>query len=253
MATSEANICIFCGRKGGSAEHVFPDWITNVLPGDGPFTTSGSGKRTKESSRLAVTTRSVCIECNNTWMSEVETATKPVITPAILGKPVSWTSEEQRTIAVWATKTALTADSSYATRFAPEVHGHFVREAKTVPSGVQVSVGMLTYDFAKGRFDSATAQRTALRVTRVSGVVHDAYRVVLTVGQLALQVVGARDLDLSEFDWKRTLEVNGTGVTDFLRQLWPVVSDPLDWPPGTALDARLWALIGGTDTTTEDA
>jgi hypothetical protein len=164
VATKRANICVFCGRAGGSDEHVFADWITDLLPGEGPFTSGGDGRRTKQSSRLAIITRSVCRECNTGWMSRLEAKAQPLLTPPIQGQPVSWSAAEQETVAAWTLKTAIALDSSHEERYAPVEHGHLLHQTGSVPTGVQVSVGMLGYELAKEHFDSAGGYRARLLI-----------------------------------------------------------------------------------------
>jgi hypothetical protein len=77
---SQAKPCAFCRKPGASDEHVFADWITDVVPGEGVFTTGGTGRRrTKQSGRLAVISRAPCGICNNGWMSQLEEQTKPLV------------------------------------------------------------------------------------------------------------------------------------------------------------------------------
>jgi hypothetical protein len=73
--------------------------------------TPSDGNETKakewESDGPSLATGSVCLECNNGWLSELETVASPIIGPLLLGEPTSLTTEEQRVVSFWSYKTVL--------------------------------------------------------------------------------------------------------------------------------------------------
>src|ERR1039457_1463762 len=96
--------CIVCGGTPVTGEHLFSIWIGDLVPKtaarhmrtvraamgtgdqlDRPYL--DQARRLEgdiKSSRL----RTVCKRCNNEWMSAIESAAKPVMTPLILGQLV---------------------------------------------------------------------------------------------------------------------------------------------------------------------
>lgn len=60
-----------------------------------------------ESDGPSLTTTSVCLKCNNGWLSELETAASPLIGPLLLGEPKNLTADQQTVIAHWSYKTVL--------------------------------------------------------------------------------------------------------------------------------------------------
>src|SRR4051794_32457648 len=105
--------CVFCGEQASSREHVFPLWLSRLVgdAGDAPFTLNNPHGRNKKGLRtFGVFTWDACAICNNGWMSTLEDAAKPLLSPAVRGEAISWGSDEQLTVAAWAHKTALMLD-----------------------------------------------------------------------------------------------------------------------------------------------
>ncbi len=118
-----ANICIYCGRPGSSKEHVWPKWvrthalkvmnikIANFQSYSGTHDRVGrdpvSIMRKEGHSRLSLTIRHACQECNTGWMSNLEEVAIPIVKPMIEGKKTRLTLDETKILRAWATKTAL--------------------------------------------------------------------------------------------------------------------------------------------------
>lgn len=126
--------CLFCGRLWGTArrsdEHVLPRWMRKHeqellnrphqsysvgldLDADArELVELPSTLVTSKSSLLTLKTRDVCADCNNGWMSRLETAARPLILTvaeaARLGEEARISREDARTLALWCQKTAAT-------------------------------------------------------------------------------------------------------------------------------------------------
>jgi len=125
-----ARECIFCGERAGSGEHVFPDWLNAVFgqldwdqpdPGLPPSWSrgvqdfrSGFAHHHEWSASQIATLRNkkICHSCNTGWMSNLEGASAPLLTPMILGRPRTLTQKEQLIAATWATKTVMVCEVS---------------------------------------------------------------------------------------------------------------------------------------------
>jgi len=121
--------CIFCGHhlapasqnrpNSRTAEHVFAEWfrrvsnhkIMNMYLGN----VDGTNPQLMWSPPLtALTMKGVCKECNNVWMSSLETTVEPIMLRVFGGVDVNELSaRDLKTVARWAAKTAITL--SYAT------------------------------------------------------------------------------------------------------------------------------------------
>ncbi len=107
-----ARRCVFCGSTSGlTREHVLPDWLTQIgldlepqIHHVGPI---NKVPRQWSAKPFRTTVRAVCGTCNSGWLSDLEAAAKPLITPLILGEPRRLPFEDQALIAAWTCKTAL--------------------------------------------------------------------------------------------------------------------------------------------------
>lgn len=125
--------CAFCGSDGPmSKEHVLPRWIRKRFPGEGAqehwSRTDLEGgtvqKRRYPMVPFELTVREVCRSCNNGWMASLETKVKPILGPMLTSSirlPLS--IDEQESLAFWAAKTLMVAQSTLP------------REQRVVPAG----------------------------------------------------------------------------------------------------------------------
>jgi hypothetical protein len=89
---SGPKLCMFCGQPGGNNEHIVGKWLLNDL---GLYTLKtrmgfGNQLRTGEMDEIdeprplgAFVTDAVCATCNNGWMSQLESAVKPLLSPLL--------------------------------------------------------------------------------------------------------------------------------------------------------------------------
>lgn len=129
MKASAGRTCMFCGAQGPlTLEHVWPRWVGDVA--DAILADTGAlgmpwiakrGGTLRTAYGLDATGRVVCGPCNTGWMSGMEGAIRPLLSPMIRGyetytppkTPIHTarlTTAEQEMIAAWAFKTALIID-----------------------------------------------------------------------------------------------------------------------------------------------
>jgi hypothetical protein len=102
--------CIFCGGRGLTKEHVWPNWLRGVLDPSITtprhfYSTSGFGRRRSfahragsiESRRLRI----VCERCNTGWMSRLQNNAKSRLLPLIRGQYISLTEADHKILAAW--------------------------------------------------------------------------------------------------------------------------------------------------------
>jgi hypothetical protein len=129
---------MFCGGAGVIREHAIPEWIGRQFKSyleqiDVPLEMVAlRGGRTRQAVFLDATVRVVCEQCNNGWLSDLETRVQPILAPMILGfekrNPSGRTllhhaelgRESQETLALWAVKTALVIDRAQVKRNLPD-------------------------------------------------------------------------------------------------------------------------------------
>lgn len=95
-------------------EHVWPDWLSRTgFPNEPNVIESGPLNRLPAKygpmRPLSTTVKAVCDKCNNGWMSRVEQAVQPVLTPILSGQRTLIDPVVLPTVALWALKTALIA------------------------------------------------------------------------------------------------------------------------------------------------
>jgi hypothetical protein len=134
-----ARKCIFCEKRAGSGEHMFPDWLNKVFDqiewqmpeGETPMWSRGAQDfRTDEVSEqvwgaseiASLILKKLCHECNTGWMADMEAVSAPLLTPMILGRPSTLNQTEQVTVGTWATKTVMVCEASMSEErnFTPE-------------------------------------------------------------------------------------------------------------------------------------
>ncbi len=91
--------CGFCGQRGKiDNEHVWADWISRALAPMKMRIEFGRNEkvRTWTGDAINMTVRAFCQSCNSGWMSELEAATKPTLSPMLKGVPkVLGTTDER--------------------------------------------------------------------------------------------------------------------------------------------------------------
>jgi len=111
-----ANPCVFCGddRNRLSDEHALADWISDLFPAypAGVAQLVGADDRVRRWAQVPFQQRLkiVCVKCNTGWMSRLEAAAKPFLTPMLLGQRQELRPRTQKLLAFWAVKTALVID-----------------------------------------------------------------------------------------------------------------------------------------------
>jgi hypothetical protein len=102
--------CVFCGRTGVTKGHVWPKWISKLLPPAThhdhyvgrffTFTTGTDGPPQSTEKRQGHATsrkpRNTCAKCNNEWMSRIENAAIGPTAPLILNQPFLLDTISQR-------------------------------------------------------------------------------------------------------------------------------------------------------------
>ena len=103
--------CIYCGKKAGSEEHVFPQWLRKKFKGSGSLEHKVNinqpvlFKHRIEDVRITV--RSVCQQCNNVWMSDLQQEAKPIIEGLLDETTTSLSLQDCRTLTCWAVMTVM--------------------------------------------------------------------------------------------------------------------------------------------------
>ncbi len=102
--------CIFCQKEATlTAEHVLPDWLCDLYPEPQFVVNELLGAEIKRwpSKIFQHKVKVVCGECNNGWMSTLESDVKPVITKLVTLNSVAIDEKTQKLLSFWTQKTLL--------------------------------------------------------------------------------------------------------------------------------------------------
>lgn len=228
--------CVFCQQHGSSEEDVFAKWLTKALGGPGPhgFNLQRSAGRNKVNmSHLRVTTRAACRVCNNGWMSQLEQAVQPLLTPMIRMEPTHVASDHDKaTLARWVFKTALMFDRSPKPHLwtVPAEHFRYLFQHRELPPSVTILVGCYLPQQGEEPF-AAWGVPSWLDQLRSRGPILDGYRVTFSIGHAIFQTFGAITLDGQDVVFETGLTRERKPIPDALPRLWPMKAEAFHWPP----------------------
>lgn len=173
------------------------------------------------------TVRSFCGQCNNGWMSRLETEAQRILTPLILGTAGIVEATDLQTVALWAHKTALTALMVSSQDERDDGHGVPEREYHALYAS-QAPLPASTFWIGRREDIGVWGVRVTPVTVTVGGVSIDdlpqGYVMTVTVGELVIHGLQFTSPELA-------VDVN----TDFqLPVLWPA-HNAVAWPAGTVV------------------
>lgn len=146
--------CIFCGRGGLTREHIWPDWAADLLPDavgsevyrQTLYPTDPAGARTdyrrpRQGGVKKHKVQAVCGQCNNGWMSVLETDAKPMLAAMIEGRAFSVLADGLDILRAWITLKVMVAEhDSLGLAAIPAAEKQAFAERREIPSGLSVRV-----------------------------------------------------------------------------------------------------------------
>lgn len=185
---------------------------------------------------LNLTVAIVCKECNNGWMSDLETRVAPVISRMAMssGGRFSLTTADIIALAAFGFKTTVIADFMNIDRkpfFLPSVRVEFGR-FRRIPPRVQMWLGALTGTGVIGMCHSFYDQ---VRTGTLNGL--ELYVLTYGVASVIIQVAA--------FRWRRRRKgsigdklIQDPNMDAITPQLWPSRRTTIDWPLAHGLKAE---------------
>src|SRR5215467_1236132 len=182
--------CLFCDKTANSREHLWSDWI---LRGHdwGPIQMTLGNSHRKVIAGPDQKVKAVCKQCNNGWMSALESRNRPLIGCLMQDFSTPLDASQRESLALWTIKTAMVLDSiNKRDRSAFYERGacENLRQASTIPTKATVWAGRY-YGSGLGAFgtDVWLCLPNGTRAAR-------AYSTTIIVGHLALQALVIRRL-----------------------------------------------------------
>ncbi len=226
--------CIFCEGEPVTREHLWPQWLTEVVPADAAIECSHTWQRgVSEPAEFAqrpfqLTVRAVCENCNGGWMSAIESETKDLASGIIQGRARVLHKEGQRTLAVWATlKAMMFACTAPELPLGQGLFSSLLDDPSVPPSLTYVWVARA--DGESPAFWSASG--LALGEEEASGAYPPLYISTLSVNHLVVQAL----LNNSEEDLAL---MHGGDIAAGMQQIWPLKNDTVTAAGGPSLTNR---------------
>ena len=237
--------CAFCTRDADSPEHIFSDWMIELLPPKERYICNERIVSRDEYIRyprrkIKFVARSVCTPCNNGWMSDLEGALRSVIGDVLVG---NWgaikvfTPQQQKVIAEFAFKTLVLANHKDLGGNRPFFTGaqrFLFRRELAIPPGVSVFMAVREHVPGKyrGFWKSVSGDTKNKRVSYNWSM----YSCTWNFQNIVLQAVATKwkrhtyrksyvPITFPEFDEWRPASV----------AIWPPNGADLDWPPDYCL------------------
>lgn len=256
--------CIFCGANQSSKEHVISDWIREALKPPllrrvesrlhphQAASTYVKIKQDRPGSVFTVRPRVVCAtNCNNGWMSRLETAAKPFVRPMIFGESISLEPAALGVVATWAAKTATIAEyMNKSSRTVPVGNRRYLMEHQLPPPGTQVWLGRYPLDGSYGQIAQVPYQ-----MGETPGVVGEGDRDTSWLPEDVPDASAAYNAQFTVISISHVLFIVQMGPETIryrrlgLHPIWPLPSGALEWPPliGTdmAVAVEFANFIGG--------
>ena len=235
--------CVFCGlARKRTKEHVIPLWLGPLLYRAQPPTgDSSAGRRFTHrftpgsddagpprewsTDEVDLVTNSVCEDCNNGWLHDLETEARPVLTRLVTGKTTDLSSAEQKTVAIWSYKTALLFQLLRAkdARSIPQDRFHELFALRRPPAEARVWLGA-----ARG---NNGGRETSTEVNMVN-VQHEVpgFFSALALGRLLILCAGRLAPGPEQ------VQPGSRGRTRAVVPVWPASLRAVGWPPPEALE-----------------
>ena len=230
--------CIFCNNKASTREDAWPLWLMKRFPASNTSYMDaergghklGSWPMAKPGLRV----KWLCANCNNGWMSRIESKTKPVLISILDDKLNAMDSSSQTTLACWAVRTSMVLECLNPNRiwFYTDYERQMMRVTQSIPPRTSVWIAKCVnqpniYSAAKG-----------LRTSIDDNGVH-AYVTTMAFGSLAFQIVSIKTPTTIPENMSLTYDVTEGPWGQTLLQIWPIIQESGGWPVGYGLNSEL--------------
>ena len=236
-----ARKCIFCEtNNANSREHFYSEWMHKLLPLGTHGTYSGEridehpktktvsrhDKQIKPGELFTKKMKVVCQLGNNGWMSVLEEAAKPLLTPLITGDHITLERDHLDILARWITlKTIVSEHDRRDTEVTPQVDRSAFSAVGKIPDYFNIYI--LTHK-CESRIGYVRTSQTVSRTRDgpqppLEGRQKNCQQLSIILGNSMIHVNAAR------VDGFR-IEDNVTMPRVIARQIWPPNTAPLTWP-----------------------
>ena len=232
-----AKKCVFCTHPADSREHIFSDWMLEMLPSDQRYVVNERISTRDKYIRYPVRkvglkAKVVCTPCNNNWMSDLEGLCKTAMTPLLFGdNRTTLTPKEIVPIAAFAFKTLLLANHKdlKAAPFFPFAIRRAFRLSLRIPDGVHI--WMATREVLAGKYYGFWKSQSG-GTDQESPFGFRSYTCTWNFQNLILQVLATkwdnkeRRRTVSPISFPQGSDWEGASTL-----IWPSDGNNIPWPP----------------------
>lgn len=228
--------CLFCSNSANSLEDVWPHWITDQFktsqPSEAQLERHGEKTRSWRVRQPELPIRYVCQPCNNGWMSQIESQTKPFLQPLLMGERQSLDMASQSTIALWSLKTAMVLEAldqplqyTYT-----QLERDQIRTLSVIPwrTSVWLAASVDPFLFLSSKHKGAE------NVNGIPGMT-----ITLACAHIVIQVLTIRiPLNIGPTTHVTT-NVHRGPWDQITVQIWPIQTAHVNWPPPLGLNSEI--------------
>jgi hypothetical protein len=236
-----AGKCIFCERHGLTHEHIYADWLRDYIPRTAIAHTTQSTLAHLDHEEVSHQRRTgdpharrlycVCGDCNNGWMSRLQTAVRPFLVPLLTGKRTTLYKRAQNVLSAWIAMMTMVAEHVDRKHVAiPQADRDFLRLHQIVPPHWRIWIGRhersqhemythrgLTF-VAKEEFESASRQPSGRPNTQTTTICLGQHLLIHVMSSvIAGDIIGR---------WRLPSDI-AAGLV----QIWPIKRAAVEWPP----------------------
>ena len=246
-AKGSGRACIFCGSPANSKEHLLPRWLESILPADEQVIhtrqVGDDEPRRWEAKPFGERSKIVCESCNHGWMSKLEEASKPLLTPAITRSgPCEFDGRGQWVAAVWALKTCYVIQAQSRQLLAPQIHPVLLKLNWKPPPQASVWIG----SHHRGVQDPLNSICIQKPISLEAKEGH--FQKADDFGYMAFLAIGGVSFLVVEHRYNNSVDITlGRPSSELLQKIWPRENDAVPWPPPMQMDRELIDLVFDAD------
>jgi hypothetical protein len=237
-------LCAFCPKVAIlTGEHIWSEWMGKlfnqkeylIIQRDKDRKIIKTWKRKKLDKKIPV----VCQNCNNEWMSQLESNAKTAMKDmALHTAPKTLTSQELESIAIFAFKHMVITDHGAQRPDGSKRNPFFTTSTRmkfaaslTIPSGVQMWIAAFDRHF--GVLDTRYYIFPSL-----AEAVFEVYAFTFGVGHLVIQAIACRIINPLMLGMPVPVGFADERWHSLASPFWPLGTKPVCWPPVKLLTTR---------------
>ncbi len=234
--------CIFCGQGNLSKEHVWPQWASALLPTYVNNRVLEQRITVVEKATLAKPPeftarqghtwtkkiRAVCVSCNNGWMSLLESAAKPILTPLIASQAHRLTVDAMHVLAQWMALKVMVAERNHPEdAVTPLDDCAKFKRTREIPPNFKIWITKCGLEGWRSRYFRHAATVSTISIGAPQHRLKNIHSVAFCIGDLFVLVLHTTV--------EGVLNSNPSQPGPVV-PLFPVTG-PCDWPPPRSLSA----------------